>query len=104
MTTRHFAGAMVVTLGAAGMLLNCAGGSPPDQNDDGATTTVSTGGSAGMVGQGGATGGSGGEPGLCAQDCTAINTPQCLKGVCNDGQYQGVIGECVIVPDEGVSC
>jgi hypothetical protein len=105
MATKHFAGAMVVTLGAAGMLLNCAGGNPPDNdNDDGATTTTVSAGGSGGVGQGGAMGGSGGQPGLCAQDCTAINTPQCLKGVCNDGQYQGVIGECVIVPDEGVSC
>ncbi|HZO11689.1 MAG TPA: hypothetical protein VFB62_00470, partial [Polyangiaceae bacterium] len=50
------------------------------------------------------TGGQGGSSSLCAQDCTEIATPACLKGVCNDGTYQGVVGECVIVPDEGASC
>ena len=98
MTTKHFAGAIVLVLGAAGMLLNCAEGEVIETDDGGGASTSIAG-----PGVGGGTGGSGGSD-LCEQDCSTISTPDCLKSVCNDGQYQGVIGECVIVPDEGAAC
>ena len=70
----------------------CATGDPPfDDGDGGGSVTVGS-------------GGTGGSAGLCKQDCEAIATPACLKSVCNDGMYQGTIGECVIVPDEGATC
>src|SRR5262245_1367315 len=60
--------------------------------------------SSGGNGAGGAQGGQGGS-GLCPTDCSAIDAPQCLKSVCNDGSYQGTIGDCVIVPEDvGVAC
>jgi hypothetical protein len=27
-----------------------------------------------------------------------------VKSVCNEGQYQGAVGDCVVVPDEGAPC
>jgi hypothetical protein len=73
-----------------------------------ANTSAST--EAGGAGGGTMTGGAGGSP-LCAVDCSAIMTPPCLQSVCNDGMYQGVIGECVVVPleagapcDDGLFC
>ena len=59
---------------------------------------------AGASGGGAATGGAGGGDDSCAADCSAINAPACLKSVCNEGQYQGVVGECVVVPDPGTTC
>jgi hypothetical protein len=59
----------------------------------------------GIIGIGG--NGKGGEGGssLCAEDCSAIATPECLQSVCNDGSYQGVVGDCVVVPSEvGTAC
>ena len=96
MTTKHVAVGVVLVLGAAGMLLNCAEGEVIETDDGGGGSPVT-------VGAGG-TAGSGGDGDICDQDCSSISTPDCLKSVCNDGQYQGVIGECVIVPDEGASC
>ena len=45
----------------------------------------------------GATNGICGCGSICMIDCTTISTPDCLLSVCNDGMYQGVIGECVII-------
>jgi hypothetical protein len=94
---RTFATAAALTAGITGLVFGCASSieTPPDE-DDGSPTT-------GQGGFGGSGGGAGGSS-LCAVDCSAINTPACLKSVCNDGSYQGVVGECVVVPDEGASC
>lgn len=82
----------------------CAQSPEPDDEEEEATTTTSgattSGGAGGMVGAGGA----GGSDGPCPQDCGAIDTPACLKSVCNDGSYAGAVGECVVVNDDGVAC
>jgi hypothetical protein len=52
-------------------------------------------------------GGSGGQGGAlpCGIDCSAIMAPTCLKSVCNEGQYLGPVGSCVVVDDDaGASC
>ncbi len=49
--------------------------------------------------------GAGGKASSCAQDCSKIQTPQCLQSVCNEGQTQGPIGQCAVVPsDKGTTC
>jgi hypothetical protein len=85
---------------AAGCSADPAGTEPNPTSDGGATTTNS--GGAG----GAATGGNGsGGSGLCTEDCSLVNTPQCFKSVCNDGQYTGTVGICVVVnDDDGASC
>ncbi len=41
----------------------------------------------------------------CAMDCSTIQTQSpCLKAVCNTGMYQGAVGTCVVVPNDGASC
>jgi hypothetical protein len=70
---------------------------PPDDNP-------SSGGSGG-AGDGGAGDGGGGGELPCGIDCSAINAPLCLKSVCNEGQYIGPVGSCVVVnEDAGVAC
>jgi len=101
----------LVGFGLLSIWVGMAGGcsaTPIDEDDDGSTTTSSTSaatsGSGGSTGTGGS-GGTGGDPGPCGQDCGQINTPQCLKSVCNDGSYPGVINTCVVVPDDaGIAC
>ena len=75
-------------------------------DDDTVSVSVSSTGGAGM-------GGAGGSSSVCVQDCSGIATPPCLQSVCNEGQYQGVVGECVVVPipaetmepcDDGLFC
>jgi hypothetical protein len=98
---RWLIGVVFVGLAAAATSSGCAAGSVEIGNggSDPVTNVASTGGS------GGAGGGTGGSPSLCAMDCSSIATPQCLQSVCNDGTYQGVVGECVIVPsEEGTAC
>ncbi len=57
------------------------------------------------VGSGGSTPGTGGGGGVvCDQDCSTIETPICLKSVCNDGTFEGTLGTCVVVPDDGGTC
>ena len=80
------------------------------------TSSGSQGGDApGVGGSGGAGGGQGGSGGAdlgpCGKDCSTIVTPQCLTAVCNEGQYLGTVGACVVVPsisgspcDDGLFC
>jgi immune inhibitor InhA-like protein len=57
----------------------------------------------GGAGLGGAGGGGGSGP--CGVDCSMIMTPACSKAVCNEGQFVGPVGQCVVVDeDDGVSC
>lgn len=93
-------------LGYVGLVLGggCAASTEPVEDDDGsggqtAQTTTTSGAGGGMGGMG-----TGGDPGPCGQDCSAIDTPQCLKSVCNDGSYAGAVGECVVVNDDGAAC
>jgi hypothetical protein len=88
----------------------CASGEV-EFEDDGATSVSTTsqgqGGGAGSgSGAGGGIGGSAGSQNLpCGMDCSNINAPPCLQSVCNEGQYQGPIGQCVVVPsDAGEAC
>jgi hypothetical protein len=77
-----------------------------------ATTIDGTGGAATTTtGQGGATSsasssGSGGEASGCAQDCSTIDTPQCLTAVCNEetGQCAVVDGPAGSPCDDGLFC
>jgi hypothetical protein len=64
------------------------------------------GGNGAQGGGGGASdGGGGGGPGPCGIDCSAIMAPPCLQSVCNEGQYIGPIGQCVVVEQEaGTAC
>lgn len=65
----------------------------------GSSTSSSTGGGGGDGGAGG------GDLGPCGKDCSTISTPQCLVAVCNEGQYLGTVGACVVVPAKlGTSC
>jgi hypothetical protein len=93
---------------AAGIGAGCSAGKVEETDDNGPTPTV-TRGAGGMGGTGGGSGGGqAGQAGSnlpCGMDCSAIATPQCLQSVCNQGEYQGVIGECVVVPSpEGETC
>ncbi|MEM1033902.1 MAG: hypothetical protein AAGN82_26440 [Myxococcota bacterium] len=80
------------------------------EDDDGsggsATTTTTNPTATGGNGAGGDVSGTGGgTTGACEQDCSAIATPACLKSVCNEGDLPGVIGTCVVVPDDaGTPC
>src|SRR5687768_1375719 len=70
------------------------------------TEQPGSGGDGGVGATGGApSGGSGGDGDLCEVDCESINAPLCLKSVCNEGQYIGPVGSCVVVnEDAGVAC
>jgi Immune inhibitor A-like, MAM domain len=109
------------SLSLALLLTACAGGNeqtPPEDDGSGAGGTggMATGGMAegGMAMGGAAAGGSadgGGSTGPCDIDCSSIQTPDCSEAVCNEGQHQGTIGECVVVSvadgnscDDGVFC
>jgi hypothetical protein len=84
------------------LLLACANGTQQKNNDGGDSSPGS-----GASGGGGATGGggSGGSSSLCALDCSAIVAPDCLQSVCNEGQYTGTVGQCLIVnADDGTAC
>jgi hypothetical protein len=60
----------------------------------------------GFGAQGGSGGGQGGDTPLpCGIDCSMIMAPTCLKSVCNEGQYVGPVGSCVVVDDDaGAMC
>lgn len=98
---------MAFSLVVAGFWAGCAAGSedPVDASggaDPGTGGTVATGGAGGMTGVGGQ--GQGGDS-LCGMDCSTIDTPACQVAVCNDGTYQGTVGQCVVVDDEdGTAC
>jgi len=100
---------MAVGLGLTGMAVLASGGcsaSPDVIEDDvggistSGSTSTTTSGSGGSGGSGGAT-----NLGPCGQDCSLIDTPQCLKSVCNDGSYPGPVSQCVVVSETaGVAC
>jgi hypothetical protein len=104
--TRALAGAFTL-LGIASIIGACAAGEV--LTGDGGST--SEGGNGGTTSQGGTTsdGGMGGDGGSqvfpCGIDCSAIQTPDCSVAVCNEGQFMGTIGECVVVDSEdNVAC
>jgi hypothetical protein len=89
--------ALLLALSAAACA--ASGDSGSTSNDGGAgggkTTTSSSSG----------TGGEGGNAFPCGEDCSKIQTPQCLVSVCNMGEYPGTIGACVVVSaPEGTDC
>jgi hypothetical protein len=70
-----------------------AGEEPAETNDSSSSSSSGTGGSGG------------GEPSPCAEDCSAIETQQCMQAVCNTGQELGPINTCVIVASKkGTAC
>jgi immune inhibitor InhA-like protein len=83
-----------------------AGGEEPFNNgNDGGGGSGASGGQGGFAGGQTGGGGEGGSMGPCEVDCEAIMVPQCLKSVCNEGQYMGTVGTCVVVDDDdGVAC
>lgn len=82
-----------------------AGGEVIEDDGDPTTTTTSSAGGGSTTGTGGNGGSGAGNTGLCGMDCSAIDTPTCYISVCNEGNYQGPIGTCVVVPDvDGTSC
>ncbi len=86
--------AVILGLGLAAVGVGCAGQSSGTGGSGGSATTTAT-----------STGGAGGGTSLCKQDCTQFAPPQCYKSVCNEGQYPGTVGECVVVPgDKGAAC
>jgi len=101
---------LVAALVALAPLAGCASddttGTGAASGDEASSSGTGAGGTGAMGNEGGGgTGGTGGQMGLCPQDCSKIKTPQCLKGVCNDGTYQGTFGECVVVSaDSGTAC
>lgn len=97
------------TGGAGGAITSGSEGVGGGSGLSGGSTGGGTGGSTGSS-TGGGTGGSGGGS-LCDQDCSLIDTPQCLLAVCNEGQYVGTVGFCVVVDqsygepcDDGLFC
>jgi len=101
-------GMVLIGFGAVGLgWSGCAASEVIEQDDGGpsgsSTSTSGGGGNGGSTGQGG----DGGDPinNPCGEDCSLIDTPQCLKSVCNDGSYPGAVGSCVVVPDDaGIAC
>src|SRR5262245_5188834 len=78
----------------------CAAGNETEPDPTSVVTASTGGATASATGSGGAPGGAGGmDNDLCAQDCDAIDTPPCFVAVCNEGGYQGPIGQCVVVND-----
>ena len=75
------------------------------QGGGGAASSSSSSGAGGEGAAGGEGGAGGADLGLCGTDCSTITTPQCLVAVCNEGQYLGPTGVCVVVPAMlGTSC
>ena len=88
---------------AALVLAACSTASSDDGGDD--PTTSSGGSGAEAAGGAGTTGGGGGAySGPCNQDCAEIAAPQCYQSVCNEGQYEGPIDTCTVVPLGGAPC
>jgi hypothetical protein len=83
----------------------CAGSTDETFGDD----DDATGGSGGSTVTGGGGEGAGTTTStttsLCADDCSAIQTPDCQKAECNEGQHTGTVGVCVVVADDdGGAC
>jgi len=109
----RLSGALFVAFASCAALSGgaCAQGetTPTESGGGGdASTTTSTGGqgTGASGGQGGGTGGEGaGSTDPCDIDCSSIDTPDCKVAVCNEGQYMGTVGECVVVDaDDGTEC
>jgi hypothetical protein len=103
--------ALSLTLAGTLAVAGCPASDSPSNSDGGATSdggstadgAGGTGGNQGGANQGG-DGGSGGDS-LCEIDCSSIQTPDCNVAICNEGQAQGTIGQCVVVASEdGISC
>ena len=80
--------ALVLGLALTALAAGCA----TQTGGDGGGGSIATSSSTGMMS-------------ACAQDCSKIQTPTCLKSVCNEGQVAGDIGQCAVVPaDKGTAC
>lgn len=100
-----FAGTLVL-VGGSLVVGACAQGEVITEDDGGTGASGGTANVGGMGTGGSSEGGSGaGNSGLCDIDCSTIATPDCNVAVCNEGQYMGTVGQCVVVPDEnGTAC
>jgi len=99
--------ALIASLAASAGSSGCATGGVEFQGDGGSNTSSTTAAGGSGVGGAGAMGGSAGTGGElpCGIDCSTISTPDCSVAVCNEGQYTGTVGECVVVPaDDGTAC
>jgi len=96
-------GLAALSLTIAAVALGCAGQTTEETTP---TPGEGGGGEGGVSGEGGAGGGGGegGDLGPCGYDCSKISTGQCLKAVCNEGQYPGEAGNCVVINDDGAAC
>lgn len=103
-------GWLVLALAGVGLSaqgVGCAAGDVVDLADDdgqgGQATTTTASGVGGDAAGGNGTGGE--DLGPCGQDCSAFTTPPCFMSVCNEGNYPGPVGSCVVVPeDQGTAC
>src|SRR5262245_13242038 len=96
-----FALLVLAAFGCASDNTDTTGSTQPSSTSAGGSGGPGGSSSSGMAGEGG----SGGSSSPCAMDCSKIQSPQCLKAVCNTGMYPGQIGTCVVVPDaDGIPC
>ena len=113
-TSPPLATAVWVLVALALSALGCASGETEFPGEGGTASTggnTSTGGTI-STGGGGSGGGTTTTTSLCDQDCSLIDTQnQCLQAVCNEGQYPGEVGSCVVVDvangdpcDDGLFC
>ena len=87
---------------AAGGNDGSGGGTTAGGGDD---LAGGAGGQGGDVAAGGNIGENIGDPSLCDQDCSLIDTgDQCTKAVCNDGTLLGPVGVCTVVYADGDVC
>ncbi len=88
------------------LVSGCAKGTATFEGGEDDPPPQAVGGYGGAVPSGGG-GGSGGTPNNwpCGIDCSAVETPPCLVSECNQGQYTGDVGSCVVIdaPD-GTAC
>lgn len=85
----------------------CSAGSDPDPSGSGASGAGTPEGGSPSTGgnSAGGQGGTGGDGSLCDIDCSTITTPPCNIAVCNEGQYMGTVGQCVVVAgNDGAPC
>jgi len=95
----------VATTVLAGWGAGCAASEVVEDDDESSTTTTGSQMATGTGGGGGTSGAGGGTSFPCGQDCSLIDSPACLKSVCNMGEHPGAVGSCVVVPEEeGTVC
>jgi len=101
---RGFLGTLLFSMTT--VIVGCgASGTDPDDDttSSGGGSTTTSAATSGVGGDG--TGGAGGDTGLCPGGCGDVTPPDCFVAVCNDGTYQGAVGQCVVVPEvDGNSC